>query len=225
MNKLTVQDVLGMISEVANFNLKMDNSLENKKLIDSYHKFTHEEYFGKGEYLEGVNTNDAEMSCDGMADLVFTTVYWALLEGYNPEVDVRNAFNEIGYDSVETIRKDLEYSIREGLSFYAMNNLILLLTHEDTFAKFDILGAFNEVARSNNSKFVLASSVDVAEEVTLIETAGRYGDITVTEVEVNNEIYLAFKAGQDLREGVTFKAPKMIKASSFSEPSLAKFIK
>ncbi len=220
-----MQDVLGMISEVANFNLKMDNSLENKKLIDSYHKFSKEELSSENEYLDGVAKGDLDMQLDGLADLTFVISYWALLEGYNPEVDVRNAFKEIGYDSVETIRGDLEYSIREGLSFYAMNNLILLLTHEDTFAKFDILGAFNEVARSNNSKFVLASSVDVAEEVTLIETAGRYGDITVTEVEVNKEIYLAFKAGQDLREGVTFKAPKMIKASSFSEPSLAKFIK
>ena len=224
MKKLTVADVLGMFDEVISFNLKMGNSLDNKNLIDSYHKFTKEEFFGEDEYLDGIRTGNLEIELDGLCDLVYTTACQALLDGYTPNVDVRCAFNEIGMNNIDTIRSDLKYSIEQGLSYYAMNNLILLLTHKDTAGKFDILGAFKEVARSNNSKVVPAESVDIDEEVVYITTAGRYADITVEEVEVGGEMFLAFKAGHDVREGVKFKAPKLIKTRQFSEPALQQFI-
>jgi hypothetical protein len=224
MSKLTVVDVLGMFSEVIDFNSKMGNSLKNKNLIDSYHKFTKEEFFGTDEYLDGVRTGNLEMILDGLCDLVHTTAYWALLNGYTPNVDVQDVFSEVDMNTVKTISSDLKYSIEQGLSYYSMNNLIMLLAHSETLRKFDIVGAFKEVARSNNSKVIPKEGVDIEEELLYITSEGRYADISVEEVVVNGEIFLAFKAGQDVREGVTFKAPKLIKTRQFSEPNLQQFI-
>ena len=221
---MQVSDIKQMLSDVVTFNTIMGNSLDNKDLISTYESLTKEEFFGKGEFKDSYIKGDLEGQLDGLCDLVYTCGYWALLEGYNLENNVGTALDFTDNTFLSDDIKDLEYSINEGLSAYALNNLITILSKKEVTSKFDIVGAFNEVKRSNLSKFVPAESVDIDEEVTYIESVGRYADISVEEIETEDGVLLAFKAGKDLQNNVTFKKPKLIKTRNFSEPQLEQFI-
>lgn len=224
--KLTIEDFLTMEKGVVSFNEKMGNSLEDDTLIPTYHALSKEEICG--ELLEAIKADDKVEILDALIDGVFVVFYWALLS--NKTFTLTNAISWIDSyldkedqgESVDGTIEALESCILTGYAYGAQSNLVpLIISYQD---QFDIMGAYKEVLRSNLSKFKPKGSTDIEKELKLIEEQVRYGDITVEEISAEGGEFITFKAGRDIKNNVTYGAPKIIKPSSFSEPNLLPFI-
>lgn len=225
MKQLTVQNIMEMVEGVREFNTIMGNSLGDKNLIKTYHHLTEEEFFGQTEFYQSYLSGDKEGQLDGMIDLIYVSFYWYLLHGYTfKEEYIEQLIKESNMTSLKTDVADLKGLIEQGLSYYVVNTLIRILAKTETNTQFDIMGAFNNIRESNLSKVILKGTVDIDKELAIIESKGRYKDITVQEVTNNDKVYLCFKAGEDTENNVKFSSPKIIKTSHFVEPSLSEFI-
>ncbi len=231
MNKvslLTPQDFIDFEEGVLNFNKCMGNVVgtreENKKLINTYQKLSYEECFGEGELLDSVEKGDLEGELDGLIDCVFTVFYWNNLTHPKRFLSQELTWlrNLSTAEDVGVCYDTLSESIGEEDAMNSQTELIHLLF--DAQNKFDIRGAFKEILSSNMSKFAVKGEINIEEEKTYIEGKGRYFDITTEEVNVGGKTYIAFKAGKDLQNNVTFVSPKLIKCSTFVEPELKQFI-
>lgn len=225
MKQLTVQNIMEMVEGVKEFNTIMGNSLEDKNLIKTYRHLTEEEFFGQSEFYQSYLKGDKDGSLDGMIDLIYVSFYWYLLHGYTfKEVYIEQLIKESDMTSLKTDVADLKGLIEQGLSYYVVNTLIRILAKTETNTQFGIMDAFNNIRESNLSKVILKGTVDIDKELSIIESKGRYKDITVQEVTNDDKVYLCFKAGEDTENNVKFSSPKIIKTSRFVEPSLSKFI-
>lgn len=228
MNKLKAEDFVFMEKEIVKFNTLMGNSVTDSHLKNTYQNLSIEEVVK--ELLPAYEANDKIEILDALIDGAFVVFYWALLNntGDALENNIRWLSRDICVnvveedDNVQSILLQMKEDINNGAVFNVQTHLCVLISYYQT--QFDIMGAFKEVLRSNLSKYITAESVDIDEEVSYIESAGRYADITVEEIETEDGILLAFKAGKDLQNNVTFKKPKLIKTRNFSEPELGKFI-
>lgn len=227
ITKLTPEDFIFMEKEVVKFNSIMSNSLEDETLKSTYHKLSIEEIVQ--ELLPAYEDNNKIEILDALVDGVFVVFYWALLsnKGFSLEYNLRWLREYVCIQKEKTshlcdiIKNLTDCVIYDSVSSAQTRLCVLLAEYQD---EFDIMGAFREVLRSNLSKFTPASNVDIDGEVAYIESVGRYGDITVDEIETEDGMLLAFRAGKDLQSGVTFGKPKLIKPRSFSEPQLEQFI-
>lgn len=225
MNKITTKDIMIMVQGVIDFNTVMGNDLSNKELTQTYLDLTKEEFYGTSEFYQSYLSGDKDGMLDGVVDLTFTSFAWYLLQGYTfKEEYIDQLIKESNMTSLKTDVLDLKDLIDQGLSYYTVNTLIRILAKDEVTSKFDIMGGFKNILASNMSKVVLEGELDVGAELKLIESKGRYKDITVQEVINGGKVYLAFKAGEDTENNVKFRAPKIIKTSLFVEPDLKKFI-
>ena len=87
---------------------------------------------------------------------------------------------------------------------------------------YDIMSAFEEVSRSNNSKYPLVTDVENPEkEIEFITGQGRYGGVVFKEV---NGRYV-FLAKEDVKKGIVFDKMKIVKCSLFSDvEGLGRFV-
>jgi hypothetical protein len=166
---------------------------------------------------------------DGLIDAFFTCGYWAILDDEPLSESVQWLEDDICVDDViggmtelQTLDALSDYVVSEGGSYHSQIYVCVLISHFQN--KFDIMGAFNEVMSSNMSKYVLKGTVDIQEEIDYILSAGRYDNISVSEIESNGETYLAFKAGMDKQNNVIFDTPKLVKSRLFREPQLEQFV-
>lgn len=216
MTKLTVEVFEQMLDDVVEWNKYAGNDVTDKSLIPTYLKLSREEFFGDGELLQSWFNNDEVGTLDGLCDLVFTYGYLSQLQGDDEEL----------FDHDYTIKHRPEDTLEDASSFLILNFkshmkdmlYTLLWVFED---QFDIVGAFKEVLRSNMSKFPLQSEVNIYVELDGFGKSDRYADISYKLVDDR----VIFLAGKDKKTGVVFNKPKIIKPSTFSEPSLEEFVK
>ncbi|CAM0062954.1 nucleotide pyrophosphohydrolase [Vibrio phage K460] len=219
--KVTLSNVKDMFYTVLDWNRTGGNLPSDKSLTKVYHQLTIAEFEGKGEFLPSYHSNDDEGIMDGIADMLYTGLFWAATEGMN-ESHLQSRYLE-----VEELDKDLEYCISlltraldRADSFMFVRYLILLLKIYET--KYDLVSVFKEVSISNFSKYPKVEDVeDPEKELELILDKGRYVGLDYKEFEGR---YI-FTAMQDLQDDVRFDKPKIIKSSQFVEvPDLTQFI-
>ena len=228
IKKLTPEDFIFMEKEIVKFNKLMGNCVTDEHLIPTYQNLSVEEVVK--ELLPAHNVDDKIEILDALIDGAFVVFYWALLNSSQNTLENNESWlrEYICIDNIEEpenikdILMEMAKDINRGSSFDVQTHLCVLLSYYQT--QYDIMGAYREVLRSNLSKFVPAESVDIDEEVTYIESVGRYIEITVEEIETEDGVLLAFKACKDLQNNVIFKKPKLIKTRNFSEPQLEQFI-
>lgn len=214
---LTPDDVYYMQSEVIKWNTVFNNSPTDKSLIPTYESLVREEWGGKGEYYESYLAGDVVGRADGICDLIFTGMMFAVLNGCHyaendrlwlkivcskPEVnlndEVRNIHSWI--DEMTFMHNKLAAS------------LSYLLRAESEYM--DIRGAFDRVLESNYSKAIhMPAKVDIVEEIARIEAQGRYADI-FSDIKGK---WIILRAHQDLQEGKYFEKGKIVKSSSFKD--------
>ena len=220
--KVTLSNVKGMFYTVLDWNRTGGNLPSDKSLTKVYHQLTIAEFEGKGEFLPSYRSNDDEGIMDGIADMLYTGLFWAATEGMNESHLQHMYLGSVG------LEKDLDYCIalltralNKGDSFLFVKYLILLLKIYET--KYDLVSVFKEVSISNYSKYPKVEDVeDPEKELEIILDKGRYVGLDYKEFEGR---YI-FTAMQDLQDDVRFDKPKIIKPpSTFKEVSnLTQFI-
>ena len=232
-------DILDMNDKVSAFNLVSGNKVADyQSLIPSYHKFTEEEF---EELVTAIDNKDDVEVVDAVCDLVYTGFYLSKLK-------TRETIIQRGYSSYNKMLVDTgilldvhRMPFREVVSalsdFLVVSNykavhvciirLVFLLEKQGV----DMQGAFNEVTSSNMSKFVDTTGTSptqnfemISKEITKLEDAGRYGNISYNITFHNSKGYVSFRAGSDITNNRTFDAPKIVKPSTFFEPKLEKFL-
>ncbi len=211
INILTFADVLEMQRKVVQWNKLFGINPTDKQYITLYRELSKEEFFDKGEFLESWDKRCDEGILDGAADESFTTFQWAVLDGNSIDPSDEDWFDGIDADSditpyIQGLGKELE----RGNSFASQTELLHILKRLST--KYNVKAAFDRVCESNYSKAVHKDkNVDIEKETAYITSQGRYGEITC---ETSGD-YVIFKAGKDIRSGVVFDKPKVVKSSFF----------
>jgi len=213
---LTFDNVLYIQQSVKKWNEIFGIYEGDSKFSPLYQQLSYEECFKGGELLDSLEKGDKVGVLDALGDLSFTVFQWALCEGQPLELTERSGYDKVVVPNpCKTLYlKRLKDAILNKDSFGAATNLIHLLYSYSY--EFDIVGAFNVILESNTSKALLKSKcVDIQKEIDYITSQGRYRDVVVEE---SGEYYV-FKAGRDLRDGVVFDKPKVVKHSQFKDVS------
>lgn len=234
INKLTPKDFINIQQNVIHFNEVMGNSVTDKSLIQTYQALSIEELTKKNELLDSIQKGDMIGVLDGILDCCFVIGYYATLKGVdlNQEVKWLERICENGtYDySLEEYTNHILIDIENGYARAAQRWLIMMMiAHQNNF---DFIKGFDEVFRSNMSKYIsetelLEGSITLLDELVYkVEAEGRYGEVFYDKVKANGKIYYAFRALQDLNNGVTFRGKgKLVKVEGyFTEPVLEKFV-
>lgn len=210
--ELTFADILDFQTKVIEWNKIFGINPDSKEYIGLYQQLTFEECFGTDELVESVEKGDMVGVADALADNLFTCLQWAVLNGKPLTLDDKQWFDRVVKGNImkNIALEQYKDAIIEEDSYKAQTALLHLLeSYSDVI---NIVGAFNLVHKSNLSKAVHESKdIDIAAEIAHIESQGRYGDVTC----VKSGEYWVFKAGQDVRDGVTFDKPKVVKSSLF----------
>ena len=215
----TFDDLLYIQQSVIDWNIIFGIKPEDSQYVSLYHSLSKEEFNGKGEFYPSLMAGEIEGIADGLGDMCFTVFQWAVLDG-NMMLDNydRSWFDKIVVGNLvhDQHVSELDKHLVEGNSFGAQTSLIHLLYYYSR-KEYDVMGIFNRIKESNYSKAVKKEKVvDVQDEIDYIKEQGRYGDISCEEVVApNGEEYYIFKAGQDVRSGVVFDKPKVIKSRQF----------
>jgi hypothetical protein len=206
-----------MYHSVVDWNTLSGNSVDDKDLSEIYKQLTNEELYGENEFIEGYIKHNDEMQLDGICDLIFTSFYWAAVNGMD-EIQLEDAYEkaftayDFGSATLEGTIKLLSYYLEKGHPYLFVKELIVVMLIRKK--QYDIVSAFEEVKRSNISKYPLVEEIsDPEKEIEYITRQGRYSDITYKEV---NRRYI-FLAGKDLKSGVVFDKKKIVKPSTFSD--------
>ncbi|UZV41268.1 hypothetical protein vBVpaMR16F_202 [Vibrio phage vB_VpaM_R16F] len=212
-----------IIQDVVQWNKIGGNEVEDKSLIPIYTQLSREEMFGQNEFLQGWFTGDKVMQSDGVGDLLFTV---GMLCELTSSCDHFQCTTHEWKDSFSTeeVISLLSSSLINVEDYYELREHLFALCVKMSEIM-DVEGVFRKISKSNYSKYVhedeLYHGFDLDGEVSLIESKGRYWDVKYKKVGD----YYVFTAGKDLKSGVLFDKPKIIKSSLFHEPvGLGKFI-
>ncbi|AUR92280.1 NTP pyrophosphohydrolase-like domain [Vibrio phage 1.170.O._10N.261.52.C3] len=216
---LIFEDFLEMEKSVQGFNNIMGNDYFSKELTSLYKSLTLEEL---DELLEASIINDRVEILDAICDLIFTGFIWLNTTG----VEVKELYQKIRFSELRQLHgggklKKLVGAFEQDRPDLFVRYLIEMMILKQVH--YDFKGAFQEVLRSNMSKFS-EKGIDIQKEISIIEEDGRYGGVFIEEVSHDGKIYVMFKAMKDLSKGVDFDKPKLIKSSSYSEPVLEEFV-
>ena len=234
-NTLVVADFMHMQEVVLKWN-ELAGNLDYKNLPRSakgstvltnlektYHQLSHEEFFGKDELKQGIETNDLVMIADGLCDSVFTVFMWAVLSGegldHQDSMFLQDIEDEKDNYFDQPLAIDVDWykaAIEKGDAFEAQTQLIILLQRFNK--KIDIMEAFNKVCDSNFSKFPRRDSVmDVGAECRKIEEKGRYRGISAKLID--NDSRIVFLAREEVvGDNVkVYGVPKIVKSSQFRD--------
>ena len=220
-NKVTLSNVKDMFYTVLDWNRTGGNLPSDKSLTKVYHQLTIAEFEGKGEFLPSYYSNDDEGIMDGIADMLYTGLFWAATEGMNESHLQHMYLGSVDLDKdLECCIALLTRALTKGDSFLFVKYLILLLKVYET--KYNLVSIFKEVSISNYSKYPKVEIVtDPEKELEIILDKGRYVGLDYKETDGR---YI-FTAMQDLQDDVRFDKPKIIKSSQYIEPvDLSQFI-
>lgn len=216
----TLETFERMIEKVVFWNKLGGNEVTDDSLIPVYQQLSQEEFFGKDEFLQGWFTGDKVTQADGTGDFIFVQGFLCELM-QDTTIDLND--EEIGklYPKTNLIVADLAHNIINGYEDY--QGLYILCRKMSEIM--DVEAVFNAVYESNMTKFVnkdeLYHGFCLDGEIQHIEDQGRYADVTYKEVGD----YYVFTAGRDVKSGVVFDKPKVIKPSTFKEVcDLSQFI-
>ena len=206
-----------MLRTVVEWNSYADNHPSDVSLTEVYFQLTKAEYIGSGEFLEGFHTHDDEMILDGIADLTYTSFFWAATEGMG-QAELKDLFEHAkvcanfgGATYVGTVNLLDHYLTQKDSSMFVKELIVLMLILQD---KYDLLGSFEAVSVSNMSKFPKVGDVESPDlEMEIILGSGRYCGLGCREF---NGRYI-FTAMEDLQDKVRFDKPKIIKSGQFKE--------
>lgn len=212
-----------IIQDVVQWNKIGGNEVEDKSLIPIYTQLSREEMFGQNEFLQGWFTGDKVMQADGVGDLLFTVGMLCELTDSCDQFQCAT-FEWKDSFSTEEVISLLSSSLINVEDYYELREHLFALCVKMSEI-IDVEGVFRVISDSNYSKYVhedeLYHGFDLDGEVSIIESKGRYGDVSYKKV--GN--YYVFTAGKDLESGVVFDKPKIIKSSLYHEPEgLEKFI-
>ena len=194
----------------------------SKRTLDKQWEFVEEELLGDNELLDSLRKEDFEGVVDGLADCFVVGSY-----AYYISCELQDQPDRDFSRLIEKTRSVQQSSNAAGIAPYKFNSLVmsmengvgdriidlfmvcLILMIEQTNA--DMIYAQQEVSRSNWSKFPLINSVNPDQEVSYIESQGRYTGVHFTTVKDSK--------GED-RYVFWSDANKFVKPSTFSEPNL-----
>lgn len=196
-----------MIQTVIDWNHIAGNDVKDDALKDLYMKLAREEMFGTDELMQGWLTNDPEKIMDGVGDLIYTYGFLCALEhGGVPEFEPQDDVGNVKESLVDVARSLI-------ISKPDINKLYVLLTYMSEIM--DVEGVFDTITTSNMSKFPLVDDVSCPyKELEKIQSQGRYDDISFIEFDGR----YVFFADKDIKAGVIFDEPKIVKPSQFQEP-------
>lgn len=178
------------------------------------------------ELIEACDAEDHVEALDAMCDIIFVAIYGDFLSGggdinyniYECSYGQINTFeghaegNELRYlrDVAESL-KDLAETGEVGDDVYkyatsAFSNIGLL------FFDMDFKGAYEEVVRSNFTKFPSTADVMLGAEITWFDTTSKYDDVCVEEYDGR---YIFRCDGGD---------GKIVKPRLFKEPELEQYL-
>lgn len=201
------------------------------------HTLITEEISGKNEFAYCAERDDLVGMLDGMCDILYV-VYGAALTfgvditGEYSSLEDRTAPNKANgtlaraNDTLKTIHNleydasQFQYGYTQGYYSVILSSLALLVQHVYDYAELiqvDLDGAFNEVHKSNMSKF--ASTKEEAEASVAARKAqgdSKYDEVYVAGVVVDGVEHWMIKRTED---------HKILKCMSFFEPDLSKFVK
>lgn len=216
---LTGEDILYMQDKVVAWNKFCGNMPDDNSLIPVYQRLTQEELLGKGELVESWEAGNMIGVADGVADLVFTSFFWNVLKNNGVEKDSWREHAEDGLNcKVESLLHNLVLEVDNY--FWFQTDFIMLLYKMSELM--DVKKVFDIVCESNYSKVPLVSeAVDekysLEDEVKRIEAEGRYAQVSYALIDSDEGQRVVFKAKEDLREGVVFNKPKIIKSKAFKD--------
>jgi hypothetical protein len=208
--EFTLETFKGMIDKVVAWNaiggnLPTDNSLET-----IYLTLSREEAFSVNEFLQGWFNKDWEMVADGLADLTFTAGFLSCIVGsdFSRTAGIISTVDEAVANLTAGLINFDSFSKK-----YLGGNLFRLCEEMSEFM--DVQSVFDRVNQSNLSKYVHESVLHegfcLDGEVQHIESQERYSGVDWKQVGE----YFVFTAGQDVKSGVVFDTPKVVKSSRF----------
>lgn len=201
------------------------------------HTLITEEISGKNEFAYCAERDDLVGMLDGMCDILYVVYGAALTFG----VDLTSEFTTLGNptapskangtlaranDTLSTIHnleydaEQFKYGYSQGYYSTILSSLALLVKHVYDYAELiqvDLAGAFDEVHKSNMSKFA-STEEEAKDSVEQRKALGdeKYNDVYVAGVEVDGVEHWMIKRTED---------HKILKCMSFFEPDLSKFVK
>lgn len=198
------------------------NRIENKQLINTYVGLVDEE---SNETIDGLKEEDQIEIIDGVIDSLVVGSYL-----YAVKRDISD-FANVSFDVADMPLFDLIYKMEELKDLFRDDEGNLkdeFSDHVEEFMSYaeaiymklseyvDVEGAFEEILKSNWSKYPTTESVDAEAEVVYIEAQGRYSGVySSVSTSPNGDSFYVFKEGTK---------GKVVKPSVFKEPSLQKYI-
>lgn len=215
-------NLIKFYNSVNDWNTVAGNSFKNDSLIINYINLVDEE---SNETIDGLKAKDQVEFVDGVIDSLVVGSYlfalkkkstsYELISNEKLNLNISELVSEI-YKLKERYRNsdgDLSIDFIDDVDYFLVlvENLYIILSE---FV--DVEGAFEEVLRSNWSKFVPYHEVDTNYEVEYITSQGRYSGVTsnLSTTSTGKE-YAVFRDENG----------KILKPSAFKEPSLSKYIK
>lgn len=206
-------------------------TFQSTKVADFRIRLINEEIAGKNELLDSLKNDNLSGILDGICDVLYVA-YGAVATfgAYLPEVEIpvresdksanilakHLALNELsqitnGYEQfVRGTESGDAMAIQRGLGYIVSGAISLA-----TVSEFDLIGAFDEVHKSNMSKFCL--SEEAAEKAISVRSIEKedYIGAYVDKVQVGANLYYVIKRKND---------GKVLKGLDFFEPDFTKFL-
>lgn len=194
--------------DVVSWNNFVGNKLDKAGLSDLYVNLVKEE---TTEIFDSIASNDPIEFLDGVCDTLVVGSFLLAVKKQSDFEDYLINFQKV--DVKDAITK-LKYLV-ESDTYSNIEEIMILVENIAYSSGINVEKAFEEVMRSNWSKFPLKDSVIPLNDVKGIEDQGRYNNVRF-EMNIdskNNERYI-FKDGNG----------KVVKPSTFEEPQLSEFI-
>lgn len=236
-NKMKTTEQLKQVIEFMKVGAQPVNTefhFQSAKVADFRLALIEEELYGKKELLPSLQNDNLEGLLDGICDVLYVA-YGAIATygSFLPEVDIPErgegltgvvlakhiALSEVGQiiNGLDQFRRGTEtgdsMAIQRGLG-YVVSGAISLATA----SQLDLIGAFDEVHKSNMSKFCKSRESAEFDIKTRMQDESKKEDYTgayVEEVNVDEKLYYVIKRAAD---------GKVLKGLDFFEPDLTKYI-
>ena len=222
--------------DIIDFNLLIGNNYKDPDLKDGLIS-TYKELFTEEFTREYCKAETPIQFLDALCDM---WVVGSFLYKCTTSEDYQgNLYNgNVWYENSIDYMKDSIY-IQDHMSI--LDDIIY-----STSGTLDFEGALEEVNRSNLTKVPLVKDFieamtrmssqfyaghyhlekAAAVQIELIEEEGRYGDITYKVVTDKGGLErIAFFAGRDVKDNITYDRPKLVKPCTFEDPELEWFIR
>jgi hypothetical protein len=197
---------------IIDWNAITGNSISNEDLRKVYTNLVDEE---TEETLTGLRDKDQVEFIDGVIDSLVVGSYLFALKQQADFTDY--TLRDLSVVELSEAINTVEQIKSNGTIFKNIDKILSI--YEDVFYTIkdsvNVFGAFQEVLDSNWSKFPDTNLVNPEEEVSLIESQGRYKGVVFSIVNTSDNLKKYVFRDEN---------GKILKPSTFKEPQLAQFI-